>query len=62
MEKKEGGDKEEKPPALTGAITDGKGKVLSFKAPDKSGPYRLFLTVYDGNNNVATANAPFYVK
>ncbi|HEX8515151.1 MAG TPA: glycoside hydrolase family 2 TIM barrel-domain containing protein [Bacteroidia bacterium] len=62
QEKKEGGDKEEKPQAIEGLIIDGKGKALSFKAPEKPGPYRLFLCVYDGNNNVATANAPFYVK
>jgi hypothetical protein len=61
-EKKEGGDKEDKPAGIEGLIIDGKGKALSFKAPEKSGAYRLFLTVYDGNNNVATANAPFYVK
>jgi hypothetical protein len=61
-EKKEGGDKEDKPAAIEGLITDGKGKVLSFNAPPKAGAYRLFLTVYDGKNNVATANAPFYVK
>lgn len=61
-EKKEGGDTENKPSALEGLISDGKGKTLSFVAPDKEGAYRLFLSVYDGKNKVATANAPFYVK
>ena len=61
-EKKEGGDKEEKPGVIEGLILNGKGKQLSFKAPEKEGPYRLFVYVFDGNNNVATANAPFYVK
>lgn len=61
-EKKEGGDKENKPLAVEGLIINGKTKQLSFKAPEKEGPYRLFVTVSDGNNHVATANAPFYVK
>ena len=62
QEKKEGGDKEQKPALVEGVILEGKNKQLSFKAPDKTGPYRLFVYVFDGNNNVATANAPFYVK
>lgn len=61
-EKKEGGDMEAKPKAITDLITNGKDKSLSFKTPAKEGPYRLYVTVYDGNNHIATANAPFYVK
>ncbi len=61
-EKKEGGDVEAKPAPLPGLILDGKTKALSFKAPQKEGPYRLFVTAYDGKNHMATANAPFYVK
>lgn len=60
-EKKEGGDTEAKPQPLTGLILEGKTKALSFKAPDKEGAYRVFVTVYDGKNHIATANAPFYV-
>jgi hypothetical protein len=62
QEKKEGGDKEEKPKALQGLIADPRTKHLSFKAPEKEGPYRIFMTVYDGHNHVGFANAPFYVK
>ncbi|MGZ3898865.1 MAG: hypothetical protein ACXVNQ_00965, partial [Bacteroidia bacterium] len=62
QEKKEGGDKEDKPVALTGLVLDGKTRALSFKAPEQEGAYRLFVSVYDGKNHVATANAPFYVK
>lgn len=62
QEKKEGGDTEAKPPAVTNVIADAKSKALSFKAPEKEGPYRLFVTIYDGKNHIATANAPFYVK
>lgn len=61
-EKKEGGDMEDKPAAIPGLITNAKTKALSFKSPDKEGAYRLFVTVYDGNNHIATANAPFFVK
>lgn len=61
-EKKEGGDLEMKPRALKALIIDGSGKTLTFKAPEEEGPYRLFVTVYDGNNHIATANTPFYVR
>lgn len=33
---------------------------ITFKAPEKEGPYRLFVYVTDDNNNIATANIPFY--
>jgi hypothetical protein len=61
-EKKEGGDTEKKPSAINDLIIDGKTRALSFKAPVNPGAYRLFVYVFDGNNNVATANAPFFVK
>lgn len=61
-EKKEGGDKEDKPVALPDLVISGKSKAASFKAPAEEGAYRLFAYVYDGKNHVATANAPFYVK
>ncbi|MCE3225893.1 MAG: beta-galactosidase [Bacteroidetes bacterium] len=61
-EKKEGGDTEAKPASLNDLIIDGKGRVLSFKAPQQEGAYRLFVEVYDGNKHMATANTPFYVK
>jgi hypothetical protein len=61
-EQKEGGDMEAKPQPLKDLILDGKTKALSFKAPEKEGAYRVFVTVYDGHNHIATANAPFYVK
>ena len=40
---------------------DDKGKSISFVAPKKEGPYRLFAYVYDTHNNFSTANIPFYV-
>lgn len=57
-----GGNGEEKPPTLTGFIEKDNGPQITFKAPDKEGPYRLFVYIYDGNQNWATANVPFYVK
>lgn len=37
-------------------------REIRFKAPEKPGPYRLFVYVYDGNGFVSSANLPFYVK
>ena len=58
---KVGGDKESKPEPIDmkieGEPKDGK---ISFRAPKEEGPYRLFLYIYDGNGNAATANFPFY--
>lgn len=58
-----GGDKESVPPSFPNLITSQKNNQVTFKAPNKSGAYRLFLYARDrGNGNAATANFPFYVK
>ena len=58
----EGGDFEARPKPVAGLITSlGDGRI-TLKAPTKEGAYRLFVYVTDGNNKVATANIPFYVK
>jgi len=59
----EGGDFEGRPKALENLLSkvSGNGKTV-LKAPRKEGAYRLFVYITDGNNNVATANLPFYVK
>src|SRR5690606_9540746 len=59
---KEGGDREERPAALSGSVAKENAMQTSLKAPDRAGAYRLFVYVTDGDNNVATANIPFYVK
>lgn len=58
---KEGGDREERPKAITGLIADESQQNTQLKAPTEEGAYRLFVYVSDGHNNVATANIPFYV-
>lgn len=34
---------------------------IIFRAPGKTGPYRLYINVYDGNGHYSEANVPFYV-
>ena len=56
---KAGGDYEEAPSAVFEKVfTDNNFKI---KAPSKSGKYRLFVVIKDGEKG-ATANIPFLVK
>lgn len=57
-----GGNGEPKPPTVPGLIKKDNKANISFESPKKEGAYRLFVYVYDGNGNWATANIPFYVK
>ncbi|HET9698510.1 MAG TPA: hypothetical protein VFP40_16680, partial [Terriglobales bacterium] len=59
---REGGDAEAVPPVVQGAILRQGGSQITFRTPQKPGPYRLFVEVRDGKGNVATANVPFYVR
>ncbi|MNY36937.1 hypothetical protein D3C86_1714650 [compost metagenome] len=34
---------------------------VTFKAPLKEGPYRIFVTITGHNGNIATSNTPFYI-
>lgn len=58
-----GGDPEARPSAVMGLVTQDNGKGnMTFKAPGKSGPYRLFGYVTNQHNRAAVANIPFYVR
>lgn len=57
-----GGDFEKSIRNLKRAVADPVAVSTSLTAPKKPGAYRLFVYVYDGNNNAAHANIPFYVK
>ena len=60
---KSGGDLESRPEGVKFKVKSDSGDGnLSFKAPTKAGPYRMFIYIYDGNGNAATANIPFYVN
>jgi hypothetical protein len=56
-----GGDPEYLPTIVDGVIKN-QDAVIQLTAPEKSGAYRLFVYAFDGNNNAAHANIPFYVK
>ncbi|MEO0777427.1 MAG: glycoside hydrolase family 2 TIM barrel-domain containing protein [Bacteroidota bacterium] len=59
---KSGGDAESRPePVKVMPRAGSGGGTLNFKAPKNTGAYRMFVYVYDGNGNAATANIPFYV-
>ena len=62
-DKKSGGDAEIAPKPLSGIFKRSSRKLnaVEFEAP-KPGQYRVFIYIFDGNNNVATANIPFLVK
>ena len=50
-----------RPKPVEGVMPDHTGLNISFTAPEKEGPYRIFATVYDANGHIATCNTPFYV-
>lgn len=57
-----GGDPEDRPGEIDGLIisSDNSGNA-SFSTPNEPGAYRLYVYVFDGNDNAGTANFPFYV-
>lgn len=54
-------DLREKPNAISEGILSAEDAIVHWKAPEERGPYRLFVKVTDGQNNIATANIPFHV-
>ncbi|MEJ8757000.1 glycoside hydrolase family 2 TIM barrel-domain containing protein [Pontibacter sp. H259] len=53
--------KEVKPAPLKGVLQQPDDHKVNFE-PQQAGAYRLFVYLYDGDGNVATANFPFFVK
>ncbi|MEO0471731.1 MAG: glycoside hydrolase family 2 TIM barrel-domain containing protein [Bacteroidota bacterium] len=56
-----GGDKETRPDSIPGMLQHALQAKTTLTVPEKTGAYRLFITVRDGQGGAATANAPFYV-
>jgi hypothetical protein len=59
---KDGGDFETRPEALKELVKQAAPDKVVFNAPEKEGPYRLFIYILDGKNHAATMNFPFMVK
>jgi hypothetical protein len=57
-----GGDREDRPQPVPDRISSSGEGLATMKAPEKEGPYRVFVYVTDDQNKVATANVPFFVK
>ncbi|MCX2741192.1 glycoside hydrolase family 2 TIM barrel-domain containing protein [Pontibacter anaerobius] len=54
-------DKQETPRPLANALVKQEGTKVWLQTPRKEGAYRLYLYLRDGQNNLSTANIPFYV-
>ena len=57
----EGGDDESIPQLIPDVIDAPEASEITVTAPQSPGAYRLFVYVYDGENNAAHANIPFHV-
>jgi hypothetical protein len=55
------GQGEKVPEPLQNLISE-QAEAIRFKAPSVSGPYRLFVYVYDDHGHFSTANLPFFVS
>jgi len=42
-------------------VVEGPETIAQFNAPEKKGPYRLYVYIYDEHNHAATMNLPFYI-
>lgn len=60
--KKVGGDEEEVPARLPGLVKPAGAAKVQLTAPEKPGPYRLYVYVRDPRGATAYANLPFLVK
>jgi hypothetical protein len=57
----EGGDDEEEPQLISGALDRPTAAETTITAPQQPGAYRLFVYVFDGRGSGAHANIPFHV-
>jgi hypothetical protein len=57
-----GGDKEYVPETLNQLIIESNHNMAKFRAPEKEGAYRIYVSIKDGQGHTAHANIPFYVK
>lgn len=61
-DKRSGGDREAEPPAHPAAIVRAEGLTANIRLPAMSGPYRLFVYVFDEKENAVTANLPILIE
>jgi len=57
-----GGDYEPRPASIEGLIVSANTTEVIFKAPEKTGAYRILVYVTDEHNQAGTANIPFFVN
>jgi hypothetical protein len=55
------GNKEKRAKPIAGLICDPANQRIEFTAPHAEGPYRIFVTIFDGNERAAYGNIPFFV-
>jgi len=55
------GNKEKRVKPIDGLIRDATCQRVEFTAPLAQGPYRIFVTVFDGNQHAAYGNVAFLV-
>lgn len=61
-DKRQGGDKEERPESLPLELDAANPTHVHLTAPEEPGAYRLFVTVVNKDDRAAAANFPFYVE
>jgi hypothetical protein len=55
------GSLEKRAKPIDGLIRDPARRQVEFTAPQAAGPYRIFVTIFDGNGHAAYGNIPFFV-
>ena len=59
---KQGGDFETAPPEIAHCVLEGDAATATIRLPLNPGPYRIFVTVRDGNGGGSSANFPFLIE